>query len=77
MNKKFQVGQTVYLKTDPEQQERMVVGIMERPTAFVYYLALGTIESPHYDIEITASPDVLKSLTSYKEQWPKSKTQHY
>lgn len=65
---RFEIGQIVYLKTDPEQNERIITGIMVRPTMLIYYIAFGMNETTHYDIEITTEKDVLKAITSYKEQ---------
>ena len=49
----FRLEQIVFLKTDPDKQPRMVVGISLRPNQSVTYcLALGASESWHYGIEI-------------------------
>jgi len=49
----FDLGDKVYLNTDPEN-ERMVVGIILRPGGIaVYILVCGTEESEHFAIEIT------------------------
>lgn len=58
-----EIGDVVYLRTDPDQKARVVTGMMVRPTAIIYYLACGTGESTHYDIEITTDRDVLKATT--------------
>lgn len=54
---KFNFGDIVYLKTDPEQYPRMVVGVSVRPTSMTYMLALGSTESFHYEIEISRQRD--------------------
>ena len=60
----FSIGQSVYLKTDREQQERMLTGISLRPNRSVTYcLALGSTETWHYGIEIDSERDVLKATT--------------
>lgn len=60
----FEIGQIVYLKTDNEQQGRMVIGISLRPHRSVTYcLALGTTETWHYGIEIDDERDVIKATT--------------
>lgn len=56
------LGQIVYLKTDPEQRERIVTGITQRPGTILYHLSVADFESVHYEIEITTEKDILKSL---------------
>jgi len=59
---KYSIGQTVYLKTDQEQNGRLVTGIALRPHASVTYcLSFGTIESWHYGFEIDSCRDVVKA----------------
>ncbi len=59
----FTIGQTVYLKTDPDQMRRMVTGIILRPGTRLYMVTLGTNpESHHYDIEMSTEPDVRMRL---------------
>ena len=60
----FEIGQTVYLKMDNEQHERMVTGISLRPNRSVTYcLSLGTTETWHYGIEINDERDIVKATT--------------
>ena len=60
----FLMGQSVYLKTDNQQLERYVVGIMIRPTGISYALAQGTNESWHYALEISEDRDIVKATSS-------------
>lgn len=54
INNEFKIGETVYLKTDAEQNARIVTGILVRnEKAIVYYLNCGTDESCHFDFEIS------------------------
>ena len=48
-----QLGDEVYLKTDPEHQRRMVTGITTRPGYYMYLLTCSTSETSHYEMEIT------------------------
>ena len=64
INTKFNIGDMVYLKTDPEQLERMVYAIDIRQTGLLYSLCCGTSTSNHYDFEMTTDKDIVKS-TSY------------
>jgi len=61
-NLKFDIGQTVYLKTDINQLERLVTGINIRPDGITYTLVNGSDESYHYDFEITLDRDIVKSI---------------
>ena len=53
-NIKYNIGQIVFLKTDSEQLCRMVTGIVIRDNYCLYYLTNCTIETAHYEIEISA-----------------------
>ena len=58
------LGSIVYLKTDLEQNARMVTAISLRPNYSVCYcLALGTDESWHYGIEIDSERDIVKATS--------------
>lgn len=48
----FELGQIVFLITDPEQHERIITGILYRPGSIIYYLGYNDNESYHYEIEI-------------------------
>jgi len=63
-SRELSFGDIVYLKTDPEQKPRMVTGIMNRPTAKVFYLSIGDSESSHYEIEISKTKDIIFALTN-------------
>ena len=56
---KYEFGQTVYLKTDPDQHARMVTQIKVSPIGIIYLLSFGTMETPHYEIELSTEKDVL------------------
>jgi len=59
----FEIGQIVYLKTDPNQSERMITAITIRPLGHVAYcLAFGPDESWHQAIEIDDKMDYLKTM---------------
>lgn len=50
---KWEIGQTLYLVTDPEQYKRIVTGILFLPNNLIMYqLGCGDTESMHYDCEI-------------------------
>ena len=54
----YSFGDIVYLKTDPDQLPRMVVGLTVRPTGILYELSHGATGSDHYEIEISPTPDL-------------------
>ena len=63
LNTEFDLGQLVYLKTDVEQHERIVTGIIfDLGGSYIYELSLGTDVSRHYEGEITAECDTLKKI---------------
>lgn len=57
----FNLGDLVYLRTDPEQLERIVVAICIRGIGLSYELACGPHGSWHYGIEITYTKDIKKA----------------
>jgi len=60
IDNKFEIGQLVYLKTDEEQKERMVVNIIIGPNDTLrYLLCLAAAETWHYEMEITHEKNVL------------------
>jgi hypothetical protein len=62
VNNTFKIGQTVYLKTDPEQYEHIITGIMVRTSGLVYELSFCDKTTDHYEFEITADIDNDKKL---------------
>ena len=54
----FKIGETVYLKTDPDLLPRIITGIMTRPyNRVLFCLNFMGSESYHYDFEITIEND--------------------
>jgi hypothetical protein len=64
IDNKFELGQTVYLNTDPEQLPRMVTKINVIPNSVYYELSCGTNLSSHYDIEMSLEKNVLISTSN-------------
>ena len=64
MNFKYNLGDIVYLKTDTEQYARIVTGILIRNgNCILYYLSQSTMESTHYDYEISVEVnEIIKML---------------
>ncbi len=60
IDNKFSIGECVYLKTDVEQNMRLVIEIAVMPGGLVWYkLCLGTEVTEHYDFEISAEVNEL------------------
>lgn len=59
----FELAQTVYLVTDPEQRPRLVTCISVRPEGLKYELSHATMASWHYAFEISTTRNALASLT--------------
>ncbi len=62
IDNKFDIGQIVYLKTDPEQSARIVTAITISQTSLLYNLSLSSNDSRHYDFEISEEANVLQTL---------------
>jgi hypothetical protein len=60
----FDIGDSVYLKTDPEQAERLVTGISVRQNGITYAISHLTTETWHYDFEISKERDIIKATSS-------------
>lgn len=59
---KFNVGEFVFLKTDPEQLERQVICIMDYGLLYQYILTCGVEQTNHFEWEITTHRNVLLGL---------------
>jgi len=60
---KFELEQAVYLKTDPDQRQRIITRIIVSSGGVSYELYCGNCGSWPYDFEITTEKDVLKATT--------------
>ena len=49
----YEIGETIYLKTDPDQLPRVVTCIQVTKQDLVYFVASGERESHHYDFEMS------------------------
>ncbi|WPU91815.1 hypothetical protein SNE25_21085 [Mucilaginibacter sabulilitoris] len=67
----YNLGDIVYLKTDPDQLQRMVVAITIRPTGILYELSQAASGSDHYSIEISPSPDLNLKMGIENNQFTK------
>lgn len=54
IDNKYNLGQYVYLKTDPEQQVRIITDIrIGLDGGILYTIALGADTTNHYELEIS------------------------
>lgn len=59
IDNKYEIEQTVYLKTDTEQLQRVVTAITIKPMdLLVYELSCGRESSDHYEFEISDEMNV-------------------
>ena len=55
----YEIGEIVYLITDPDQRARVVYGINIRPGgSLIYSLGMGAMFTEHYGLEISAEQDL-------------------
>lgn len=63
VNVPYEFGDIVFLKTDPDQYERMVYKISIYPNgAVMVALSFGATNSEHYDFEVSTQKDLMKEL---------------
>lgn len=62
IDNKFDIGQTVYLKTDTDQSQRIISAIKITVGHLIYEVCCGTNSSWHYDFEMSEQVDVLKTI---------------
>ncbi len=63
----FKLGQSVYLKTDPQQLEGIVVGKSEFVGgSVVYKVGWNGSYVDVYEVELTGEEDTLKKVTNYE-----------
>jgi hypothetical protein len=65
IDNKFNIGDIVYLKTDKDQDERIVCAItVYKNGDLVYKLSCGIDDSSHYEFEMTKEKNILKAIAS-------------
>lgn len=60
----YEIGDIVYLKTDKEQLQRMVTGILVSPTGLSYRCANGTADTWQFGIEIDKEKNIMYATTN-------------
>ena len=64
MRTNYNIGDEVYLKTDTDQIQRLIVGICITQNSVKYKVACSTSTSWHFDFEISREKDVLLLITN-------------
>jgi hypothetical protein len=60
---RFEIGEMIYLKHDPEQKERLITQIsIGGNNALRYCASCGTTETWHYDMELSKEKDQIKTF---------------
>lgn len=62
INNTVEIGEIVYLKTDPDQQPGIVISIrIFAKGEYMYEINKGAISSLHYDFELSVEKNILIS----------------
>ena len=62
---KYNIEDIVYLVTDSEQQERVIISISIHPNNLIMYsLMCGVEASDHYEFEISEKIDIMKKTSN-------------
>jgi len=59
IDNKFEIGDTVYLVTDPNQEKRIVFKFLVYRTEIVYCIVFGIEISEHYDFELSSEKNLI------------------
>jgi hypothetical protein len=64
IDNKYDLGDTVFIKTDKEQLERIVTGILVCPIGVKYLVACGVTDNWMYELEITTDKNIVLATTN-------------
>lgn len=62
INTKYDIGEIVYLKTDEDQKDFMVIQMTVSISGVQYNLRQGTYDSWHFEFEISEERNLFKPL---------------
>lgn len=57
---KFNIGQRIYLDTDPEQYERIITGILITQGDIIYRVVCGDVETYHFEFELSKEKKLIE-----------------
>lgn len=61
---KYSIGEVVYLKINPDPEERgLITGIVFRPNSFMYLVSFKEEERGCYELELTSEPSFVAADT--------------
>ena len=60
----FAIGSTVFVKTDPDQKQRMITGYKIRNTAIIYLVSYISTEDEYADFELTGDEDKVRKFNA-------------
>ena len=60
LNNIFEIGDLVYLKSDKEQNQRIVTAIQLNGNGLLYRVVCGTVETWHYGFEISFEKSLIE-----------------
>lgn len=60
VNNKYQISENVFIKTDTDQTQRIIVAILVDINGFRYEVKYSNIESWHYEFELSTDKDYSK-----------------
>ena len=60
MKNKYNIGDIVYLITDPDQYPRIIIAVLQRSNGYSYELGFGSSSSWNSEIEIASDKDITK-----------------
>jgi hypothetical protein len=63
IDNEYNIGQTVYLSTDKDQNPGIITGILINPKGIQYEISQGANSSYYYPFEITEKVNVLLPLS--------------
>lgn len=59
----FNIGETVYLVTDVDQNPRLIYGFVIHQSEILYKVICGTQQSENYDFELSREKNVLLKVS--------------
>ena len=58
----YLIGEKCYVKTDPEQYQRLIVGYQILPNSIVYICSFCNTTSNFYEVELSREQDVMMKI---------------